>query len=476
MKSPPESKVWDYIIVGTGMGGGPVGLRLSEAGFSVLFLEMGLSPFEATAMKGKFAEEYDQNYDKIDILNRAGRSSEFVFDHIPSLFCKKMSPLLGCGTGGSSALYGAVLERFKRSDFETWPLSIENLTPYYEQAEKLFRVRKSESLFHPGNQKLYNYLKDIGLHPECLPLANQAVANCTGCQSFLCAQDCKNDSGKICIEPAIRTLGAQILNSCEVHKIEVLNHRATAVQASHRNKLITLKAKNIVLAAGALKSPIILQKSGIGQESGKLGRYLMRHFVDLYSLKIDADPQNPISKELKFDDYYGQGGTVQSFGRFPPLKVIANEIPFGRLLTPILKLITQNRLVLASIIQDTPRFENRVWSENGKTNICYKIHQSDKTKNDQFRKKILQLLKPFSVSLIASAHKNKMLAHVCGTCKMGNNPKESVIDFENRVHGLDNLYVVDSSFFPTSAGTNPGLTIAANSLRVADILKRQSAT
>jgi choline dehydrogenase-like flavoprotein len=60
-----------------------------------------------------------------------------------------------------------------------------------------------------------------------------------------------------------------------------------------------------------------------------------------------------------------------------------------------------------------------------------------------------------------------MLAHACGTCRFGSDPGTSVLDANNRAHELDNLYVVDSSFFPTSGGTNPSLTIAANALRVA---------
>ena len=65
---------------------------------------------------------------------------------------------------------------------------------------------------------------------------------------------------------------------------------------------------------------------------------------------------------------------------------------------------------------------------------------------------------------------NERLAHVCGTCRFGHDPRDSVLDRNNKAHGLDNLYVLDTSFFPSSSGTNPALTVAANALRVADRL------
>ena len=77
------------------------------------------------------------------------------------------------------------------------------------------------------------------------------------------------------------------------------------------------------------------------------------------------------------------------------------------------------------------------------------------------------ILKPLRFLLIKQAQNNQVIAHACGTCRFGLDIRDSVLDRNNRAHGLENLYVVDSSFFPSSAGTNPGLTIAANALRVA---------
>jgi choline dehydrogenase-like flavoprotein len=79
-------------------------------------------------------------------------------------------------------------------------------------------------------------------------------------------------------------------------------------------------------------------------------------------------------------------------------------------------------------------------------------------------------LKGLRYRFIGEADNNQRIAHACGTCRFGDDPRTSVLDRSCRAHGLENLYVVDSSFFPTSGGTNPSLTIAANALRVAEML------
>lgn len=489
-------KTWDYIVIGTGMGGGPLGLKLAQAGFSVLFIERGSSPESADAIQGDFAElKVGQNPgDEKDAFRRGGRFNRFLHEVTRSK-PRKIMPFIGQGVGGSSALYGMVLERFQLSDFKSWPISYDEFSKYYEEAEQLFKVRKSYSYRHSGNEKIAGYLKEVGMSPYPLPLANEDHPSCGSCQSVLCAFKCKNDSGKVCIEPAVERFGAGLLVDCEVEKIESSGTQVTGVTVRQNGEQKSISARHIVLSAGGIASPVLLLKStseasptGLGNQSGYVGRYLMRHFVDLYALKVDLEPENKQSKEIGFNDFYEyQGtklGTVQSFGRLPPLEVILTQLekdlpvsflkPIFRLFKPFLRMImggkTRGRLVMASIVEDSPRFENRVWAEGDNTLIRYEISHEDRAKIASFRRNLKALFKPLGLWFLASSEKNEMLAHACGTCRMGDDPLKSVVDRENRVHGLNNLYVVDSSFFPTSGGTNPALTIAANSLRVAEIL------
>ncbi len=488
------TKIWDYIVIGTGMGGGPVGLKLAEAGFSILFLEKGKSPEEPQALKGQFAELFSQSSDITnETLQRAGRWTDEILD-CSSDKAKKIKTFTGSGVGGSSALYGAVLDRFQPSDFAQWPIAYSTFASYYDQAEALFQVKRRNIPTHPGNIKLTAHFEKLGLHPYQLPLATADKESCGICQGFLCNKSCKNDSGKICIEPAVKKHGAEILLQCDVQKIEVSEHTVSGVRGMCLKQSFFIRARHVILAAGGLHSPVLLQKSGIGNQSGQLGRNLMRHFVDLYALKVDSDPENPRSKEIGFNDFYETQeivlGTVQSFGRLPPTTVILDGLQRDlfldgqhllefliRLFRPVLNLVVQRvtagRLVMASIMGDDPQLENRVWWEDGKICIAYKISPQDLKRISIMRKKLKSIFRPFSLMFISTAEKNKMLAHVCGTCRMGTDPQTSVVDLSNRVHGIDNLYIVDSSFFPTSGGTNPALTIAANSLRVADILIAQ---
>ena len=108
-----------------------------------------------------------------------------------------------------------------------------------------------------------------------------------------------------------------------------------------------------------------------------------------------------------------------------------------------------------------------------RTVIKYRIKEQDRTRIEFFRKEVSRILKPYPFMLIKQAENNQRIAHVCGTCRFGEDPKESVLDSNNRAHGIANLYIVDSSFFPSSGGTNPALTIAANALRVADHIVKQ---
>ena len=100
--------------------------------------------------------------------------------------------------------------------------------------------------------------------------------------------------------------------------------------------------------------------------------------------------------------------------------------------------------------------------------FSYLVRPSEAQRIAAFRRLVAGALRPYRPLLMKQAESNKRLAHACGTCRFGHDPATSVLDADNKAHALSNLYVVDASFFPSSGGTNPALTIAANALRVAD--------
>jgi choline dehydrogenase-like flavoprotein len=213
----------------------------------------------------------------------------------------------------------------------------------------------------------------------------------------------------------------------------------------------------------------------------------MRHLIDL--IEIWPQPECKTTgenKEIGFNDFYfweGQKyGTVQSFGSMPPIEVLANRPGWRpkalRLMSPAARRIHERflngGLVLALIMEDLPYLDNRVLpcdrpSLDGRQRlrIQYRFHANEIERRAAFLRQVKEVLKPFRRITLRGAQNNEAVAHVCGTCRFGTDSKSSVLDPQNRAHEVDNLYVVDASFFPSSTGLNPSLTVAANALRVA---------
>ena len=535
---------WDAIVVGTGMGGATIGYALAKAGKKVLFCEKGKSLSAADReFRGGYAETYFDEHEvpsakHQQVLLNSGRWVEEITD-VSSTRPRRFIPFLGSGSGGSTAIYGAILERFFPIDFEPgrkypdatepslpdrWPITYDQLAPYYEEAEKLFRVRgtadpcrdhldtehfRSPPTLSDSAAELQSYLVSKGLRPYRPPLACEFVSQCQGCQGFLCPHECRNDADRVCLRPAIEEFGAVLLDECDVKQILATRHEITGVVCDHKDQEYVLRADNVILAAGALETPRLLLTSsssdwpdGLANESGMVGRNLMRHFIDLYVVKTKTPHDRSCNlKELAFNDfYYSDGrafGTVQSFGAMPPVPVIVASLqkdfencrfPLApwlfRVAKPILaRYVTsmfEGGLVFASIMEDLPHAENRVLDKANRTaenanrrRISYSILEYDRRRIAAFRATLRKTFKPYRATLIKQAHANERLAHVCGTCRFGDDPQSSVLDRWNRAHGLANLFVVDGSFFPSSAALNPGLTIAANALRIADYLTKQ---
>ncbi|PRC44727.1 glucose-methanol-choline oxidoreductase, partial [Mycobacterium sp. ITM-2017-0098] len=432
---------------------------------------------------------------------------------------KRFVPFIGSGTGGSSSLYGMVCERFFARDFaprqnfldpgdstvpEAWPVTYEQMAPWYADAEKLLGVRgqpdplRAEAAevglpaappFSIDNQPLVDYLTGRGLHPYHLPMACDYIDGCTTCQTYLCDQACKNDASRNCVLPAVAEHGASLLTDCRVVRLEADRSRVRQVICHHRGERMALTGKVVVLAAGALATPVLLLNSrsgdwpnGLANGSDWVGRNLMRHLLD----PIEVWPQSGASitaanKEIGLNDFYfmdGQKyGTVQSFGAIPPMEWITNRPGLQgkvlRTLSPAVRQVYERfftgGLILAAMMEDLPYLDNRVLlSDKSGTDgrqrmrIQYRLHVSEIERRKRFMRLFKEVLDPFRTRALGSGKNNANLGHVCGTCRFGTDPATSVLDPQNRAHEVDNLYVVDASFFPSSAGLNPSLTVAAN--------------
>lgn len=556
----PIGQESDAIVVGTGPGGATLGQALAAAGRRVVFCELGGPEDDGPAaapLRGQYPELAEGRGGAVPdatglsdsaALRRAGRYADALIDaEHPRRHA--FVPFIGSGPGGSSALYGMAMERLQPHDFEPvasgasrntveggaggsatprWPISYADLAPYYVRAETLYRLRGERDpllqlpanispehapqllppqALTPAMAELQDFLRGCGLHPYRLPVASDALPECATCQGVLCHKPCKNDAARVSLWPAVEQHGAQLLTGCRVLGVHTEGGAARGVRVLWRGQERSLRAPLVVLAAGALQTPLILLRSAgaagqaLGNAHDQVGRHLMRHFIDVFQLKPLAglnrdDPAcfDNRRKEIAFNDLYTEQGlrlgTVQSFGRLPPPAMLLGSLqddvrasPAGALapllplakpfITPVLRGIEGGHLSLASIVEDLPYAHNRVLPVPGdvrRAALHYTLAPEAQARIAHMRRAMAERLRGRGAKLLPQAHNNQRIAHVCGTCRMGEDPRTSVLDRNNRVHGLAGLYVTDASFFPTSGGTNPTLTIVANALRVADHL------
>jgi choline dehydrogenase-like flavoprotein len=393
---------------------------------------------------------------------------------------------------------------------EAWPVTYDQMRPWYAAAEQILGVRGQHDPLRPeagdvnlpaappfsaDNQALVDYLSGRGLHPYHLPMACDYAEGCTTCQGYLCPRSCKNDSARNCLQPALAEHGAHLLSECRVVRLDADRTHVQQVICEHRSGLLALRGKVVVLAAGALISPVLLLNSwsgdwprGLANGSDWVGRNLMRHLIDWVEIwpQRDWKVRGP-NKEIGLNDFYfweGQKyGTVQSAGSVPPMEVLTNHPGWqhkplrliGPAARPIYEHFFNSGTLLALIMEDLPYLDNRVlparWpSLDGcqRPRIQYHLHAGEIERRAVFLRQLNEVFKPFRKITLRGAENNAAVAHVCGTCRFGTDPKTSVLDPHNKAHEVENLYVVDGSFFPSSTGLNPSLTIAANALRVAD--------
>ena len=508
-------EIWDVAVIGTGMGGATIGYELAKAGHRVLFLEKGHADF-ASADDGLQLDSEEPS-ERLKNGNWPTRITSHIGGQRSQFF-----PPLGCGAGGSTLLYAAALERFSPSDFVSssgsdhsiaeWPISFEQFQPYYRKAEKMFKVcgtwdplfadEGSQLLAPPDlnecDEHFLESFKASGLHPYRLHVACAFEPGCTECRGKICQRKCKGDARTICLEPALKTGNAYLIDRCEVERLNADASEVREISGHRDGEKISIRSKIVILAAGAYFSPVLLLKSGnefwpngLANASGLVGRNLMFHVSDF----IAVWPRGKFSKEephksLAFRDFYShQGaklGSVQSTGLSAGygnivyfLKIAFDRSrwswfkparPLLRIPAYIASVIFGRATIFATILEDQPYPENKVVldpKEPSGMRFEYVVRPELRERNNSLRNLIKKALARHRLMFI-SQDLSLNYGHPSGTCRFGTNPSSSVLDANNKAHGLKNLYVVDASFMPTSGGTNPSLTIAANALRVAE--------
>ena len=525
----PDQPLWDVVVVGAGLGGAVVGSQLAKAGRSVLFVEKGHFLHDPAAMPkdGSPHPASIRTGDSPATLLQGGRwpvpiSGDTSFGaltfHAP----------LGCGTGGSSTLYAAQLERLRPLDFapraqhqqaaestlpEQWPIAYADLLPYYRAAERLFSVcgtrdpldvaaddLPAQPPLSERDAQLFELLAGKGLHPYRAHVGCRFVPDCQNCGGHFCAKQCKQDAGWACLMPALQQHGAKLLADCEVLALEAGRREVQRVHVRQGGAEFAVRGKLVILAAGSLMSPVLLLRSrsaewpqGLANGSGLVGRNLMLHTSDMVAIKPTGRPATAgPQKSIALNDFYlvdgVKLGTFQTMGVavdrwqiFSYLRAKESRDPkwWRPLVRPFLRpasaaagLYFQHAGVFATIVEDLPYADNHVVPDATTPSgmrFHYRYRQELMARNARYRQLLRARLGRGQLTFLGGVN-NLNYGHACGTCRFGDDPRQSVLDRHNRAHELDNLYVVDGSFLPSSGGTNPSLTIAANALRVADAI------
>jgi choline dehydrogenase-like flavoprotein len=527
----PTEIFWDVIVIGTGMGGSTSGHALAKSGLKVLFVERG-EPSDTHHQPSRLRRLGDL------LLKRDRDKTRIAMGRWPHKITVMKGeravhfyPPLGMGPGGSSAIYGAALERFRRVDFNKngaaascqnilpseWPIDFDEFATYYAEAEMLYGVCGSHDpldvddtsvLLPPPplsqrDENFYGSFKSLGLNPYRLHVGIAYKPGCTECQGVRCPLNCKAEASSRALKLALSQYGASVLFGCSAERIEMTGPVADAVVVKAGSARLRLRSRIVIVAAGALFTPQLLLKSrsdewpaGIGNNNDLVGRGLMFHISDFFALwpTKRADPVGP-AKTLATRAFYvvdeQKLGSFQSVG----MNVSANQVfaflddcmhriglvefpfraTFLRLMGLFAARLFANAALFATIMEDLPYLNNRVVVDDTKpSGICIIYDKSRELidRTSLLRNLLKRALSPHRPFLLSWAS-NINFGHPCGTCRFGADPSTSVLDPSNRVRGASNLFVLDGSFFPSSGGTNPSLTIAANALRVAKIIARQ---
>ncbi|MEQ1902780.1 MAG: GMC family oxidoreductase [Pirellulaceae bacterium] len=534
------SNHFDVIIIGSGAGGGTLALKLAPSGKRILILERG----------GWVPREKDNWDPKAVNLDGKYQAKETWLDSAG----KELHPHTNYHVGGNTKFYGAALFRLRKEDFgelkhfggisPAWPISYDELEPYYSEAEKLYHVHgvrgedptephSSAPFPHPpvSHESRIQHLSDdfqrLGLKPFHTPLGirlketparnqngigkphngmpvlqvahSSPCIRCSTCDGFPCLVNAKSDAQTCAVDPALRYPNVSILTDAYVEKLVTSpsGREVTALVVRHNGKSLALSANIFVASCGAINSAALLLRSandhhprGLANGSDMVGRNYMGHVNSVLMALSKCPNPTVFQKTLSLNDFYFGTkewpypmGHISFVGKLDgqTLKAGAPAIAPGW----TLDLMAKHSLDFWLTSEDLPDPDNRVTlNRDGKIVLSYKPNNEEAHR--RLAAKLKELMQQQSKCAVHGHECHQGLfsrnlfvgqriplagvAHQVGTARFGRDPATCVLDANCRAHELDNLYVVDGSFFVSSGAVNPALTIMANALRVGDHL------
>ncbi|MCP5426302.1 MAG: GMC family oxidoreductase [Gammaproteobacteria bacterium] len=473
---------YDILIVGSGAGGSAAAYSLTRAGHRVLLLEKG----------GELPR--DGSTLDVDKVIRQGifKSKEPWLDRNGHVF----EPEEYFNLGGKTKWYGAALIRFERHEFEAepayqylpWPIGYDDMEPYYEQAESLLTVQ--HFALEPDLRTLVGKLTRNGAgwdsRPLGLALDPTIVDDPTEAahfDAFASVKNLKSDGEHAMLEHVRRAPNLTILTGRPVSHFIFDTQRPERLLGARVADGSEFRADTVLLAAGALHSPRLLQTylrdSGLADKlpcADAVGRHFKRHLLSAV-LAFTATPKTDLlRKTVLLLNQRTPHSSIQPLGFDGELlsTLIPGFVPRG-----LARALGRRAYGFFLQTEDGSDPANRVVAKTDGAE--YPLLDYDSARMPAALEEHRRLVRTFNRSLmkigIPAAAKGIPLAgtaHACGTLVAGNDPRHSVVDADGKVHGLENLYVVDGSVLPRSSRGNPSLTIYAWALRVADRLAIRS--
>lgn len=511
---------YDVIIIGTGAGGGTLARKLAPSGKRILLLE-----------RGGFVPRERENWDSRAVNVEAKYNTKEVWYDRDG---KPLHPHTNYNVGGNTKFYGAALFRFRKEDLgelrhydgvsPAWPISYDDLEPYYAQAEAMYHVHGTRgedpteapasgpyphpAVSHePRIQQLHDDFARLGCKPFHVPLGIQlkegnhrsACIRCATCDGFPCLVNAKSDAHVCGVDPALDYPNVTLLTDALVTRLETdANGRSvTGVRVRRDGAEERYTADIVVLSAGAINSAALLLRSandrhprGLANASDVVGRHYMGH-VNSVLLAISKCPNPTIfQKTLGLNDFYFGSkdwdypmGHISFVGKLDGVTLSAGAPAIAPGFT--LEMMAKHSLDFWLTTEDLPHADNRVTLDRD-GNIVLSYQPNNLEAHKRLQAKLQDLMKQqgrcgvhghechqglFSRNLFLGQRIPLAgVAHQNGTIRFGTDPKTSALDVHCKAHDLDNLYVVDGSFFVSSAAVNPALTIMANALRVGEHL------
>jgi choline dehydrogenase-like flavoprotein len=512
---------YDVIIIGSGAGGGTLAWKLAPSGKKILLLE-----------RGDYVPREKDNWNP-RVVNVEGKyqTKEVWRDRDGQELHPHTNYNVGGNTRFyGAALFRLRKEDFGEIRHHggispAWPIGYDDLEPYYTQAEQLYQVHglRGEDPTEPPASTPYPYppvsheprlqqLNDdfaaLGLRPFHVPLGimldeqrphQSRCIRCNTCDGFPCLVHAKADAETCAVGPALQHPNVTLLTNARVEKLltDASGHTVTAVVVNRAGQQEEYTGAIVVVSCGAINSAALLLRSandkhprGLANSSDVVGRHYMGH-VNSVRMAVSRCP-NPTAfqKTLGVNDFYfGDRDFPYPMGHISFVgKLDGETLKAGApALIPgwTLDLMARRSLDFWLTSEDLPDPDNRVTLDS-KGTIVLQYRPNNEEAHQRLIARLEQLMKDttrchihghecheglFARSLFVGQRIPLAgVAHQNGTIRFGNDPRTSALDVNGKAHDLDNLYVVDASFFVSSGAVNPALTIMANALRVGDHL------